>query len=50
MGRVEGGYAPEFAAYVDALIAEAPLDPPLDLAAQIRATVAQLKAAGGAAL
>lgn len=44
-----GGYAPQFAAYVDALIADAPLDPPLDLAAQIRSTVAQLKAAGGAA-
>jgi hypothetical protein len=44
-----GGYAPEFAAYVDALIAEAPLDPPLDLSSQIRSTVAQLKAAGGAA-
>ena len=43
-------YAPEFAAYVDALIAGAPLDPPLDLSAQIRSTVAQLKAAGGAAL
>jgi hypothetical protein len=42
-------YAPEFAAYVDALIAGAPLDPPLDISAQIRSTVAQLKAAGGAA-
>jgi len=44
-----GGYAPQFAAYVDGLIAGAPLAPPLNLAGQIRSTVAQLKAAGGSA-
>jgi hypothetical protein len=42
----KSGYAPEFAAYVDALIAGSPLATPLDLAAQIRSTVAQLKADG----
>jgi hypothetical protein len=44
-----GGYAPDCVANVDGLIAEAPLDPPLDVAAQIKTTVAQLKAADGTA-
>jgi hypothetical protein len=43
------GYAPEFAAYVDRLVAGAPLGAPQDLAGQIKDTVARLKATPPAA-
>jgi hypothetical protein len=38
-------YAPEFAGYIDALLKDVPLAPPLDIAAQIKVRVAALRAA-----
>ena len=42
--RSRGTYPAEFAAYVGALVAAAPLGAPLDLAAMIKTGVAELKA------
>ena len=44
--RSRGTYAPDFVAYVETLLGDAPLGPSLDFAAQIRESVAEMKAPG----
>jgi hypothetical protein len=39
-------YAPDFARYVDALLADLPVSPQSDLAAQLKAAAAELVSAG----
>ena len=41
-----GSYHPDFAAYVEALVGDAPLGQPLDFAAQIKAGAADVRAPG----
>jgi len=43
--RARGGYPADFTAYVDGLVSDVAMAEPLDFAAQIKATVAQLRAA-----